>query len=53
MARAYRLTGNDAIAKEYYEQFLSLWKNADTDIPIYQKAKAEYAQLRQSGTKVQ
>ena len=23
-----------------------LWKNADPDIPIYQQAKAEYANLR-------
>jgi len=40
-------------AKEHYEQFLSLRKNADPDNPIYQPAKAEYAQLQQSVTKAQ
>jgi hypothetical protein len=53
MAKAYRLTSNDAIAKECYERFLSLWKEADPDIPIYQIAKAEYAQLQQRATNVQ
>jgi eukaryotic-like serine/threonine-protein kinase len=46
MGRAYKLAGNDTAARKYYEQFLSLWKNADPDIPIYQKAKAEYSQLQ-------
>ena len=51
MARAYRLTGNNAAAQKYYEQFLTLWKSADPDIPIYKDAKAEYAQLRGRATK--
>ena len=29
-----------------YEQFLSLWKDADSDIPILKEAKAEFARLR-------
>ncbi len=29
-----------------YEDFLALWKDADHDIPILKKAKAEYAKLR-------
>jgi hypothetical protein len=28
------------------QNFLTLWKDADPDIPIYQQAKAEYARLR-------
>jgi hypothetical protein len=28
------------------QDFLSLWKDADPDIPILQQAKAEYAKLR-------
>jgi hypothetical protein len=28
------------------QDFLTLWKDADSDIPIYQQAKAEYAKLR-------
>jgi hypothetical protein len=29
-----------------YKDFLSLWKDADVDIPIYKQAKAEYAKLQ-------
>jgi len=29
-----------------YEDFLTLWKDADPDIPIYKHAKAEYAKLK-------
>jgi tetratricopeptide (TPR) repeat protein len=29
-----------------YKDFLSLWKDADTDIPILKEAKAEYAKLQ-------
>jgi hypothetical protein len=29
-----------------YKDFLTLWKDADTDIPFYQQAKAEYAKLQ-------
>jgi len=29
-----------------YKDFLTLWKDADPDIPIYKQAKAEYAQLK-------
>ena len=29
-----------------YKDFLTLWKDADPDIPILQQAKAEYAKLR-------
>ena len=28
-----------------YKDFLTLWKDADPDIPVYQQAKAEYARL--------
>jgi eukaryotic-like serine/threonine-protein kinase len=28
-----------------YKDFLTLWKDADSDIPIYKQAKAEYAKL--------
>ncbi|MBV8893396.1 MAG: hypothetical protein JO266_15740 [Acidobacteria bacterium] len=46
MARAYVLTGNSAKAKNYYQDFFSIWKNADPDVPIMKKAKAEYAKLQ-------
>ena len=51
LARAYALdaatdpaAGNKARAE--YQNFLTLWKDADPDIPIYKQAKAEYAKLQ-------
>jgi len=43
LARAYRLQGDTANAKTWYRDFLSIWKDADPDIPILKQAKAEYA----------
>jgi hypothetical protein len=37
--------GDNASAHKSYEDFLALWKGADPDVPIYQQAKAEYANL--------
>ena len=37
--------GDIAKAKAAYEDFLTLWKDADPDIPILKQAKAEYAKL--------
>jgi hypothetical protein len=34
-----------SLALAAYRDFLTLWKDADPDIPIYKKAKAEYANL--------
>ncbi len=31
--------------RKTYQDFLTLWKDADPDIPIYKQAKAEYAKL--------
>ena len=38
--------GEEAAAGKSYADFLTLWKDADPDIPIYKQAKAEYAGLR-------
>jgi eukaryotic-like serine/threonine-protein kinase len=46
LARAYALQGDTAKAKAAYQDFLTLWKDADPDIPILQQAKAEYAKLK-------
>ena len=46
LARAQRLMGDNASARKSYEEFLSIWKDADPDLPIYRQAKAEYAQLQ-------
>jgi hypothetical protein len=44
--RAYAMQGNTAKAKAAYKDFLTLWKDADPDIPILKEAKAEYAKLQ-------
>ncbi|MGA3328757.1 MAG: hypothetical protein ABSF45_30275 [Terriglobia bacterium] len=46
LARAYALQGNTAKARAAYQGFLTLWKDADADIPIRKEAKAEYANLQ-------
>jgi hypothetical protein len=43
LGRAYALQGDTAKAKAAYQDFLTLWKDADSDIPILKQAKAEYA----------
>ena len=45
LARAYAMQGDTAKAKAAYQDFLTLWKDADPDIPILIAAKAEYAKL--------
>jgi len=45
-ARAYAMQGDSAKAKAAYQDFLTLWKDADPDIPILKEAKAEYAKLQ-------
>jgi eukaryotic-like serine/threonine-protein kinase len=46
LGRAYNMSGDTAKAKTAYHDFLSLWKDADPDIPILKEAKAEYAKLQ-------
>jgi tetratricopeptide (TPR) repeat protein len=46
LGRAYALQGDTAKARAAYQDFLSLWKDADPDIPILKQAKAEYAKLQ-------
>jgi hypothetical protein len=45
IGRAYALQGDTAKARAAYTDFLTLWKDADADIPILKQAKAEYAKL--------
>jgi hypothetical protein len=45
LGRAYALSGDTGKAKTAYRDFLTLWKDADPDIPIMKEAKAEYAKL--------
>ena len=46
LGRAYAMQGDSAKAKTAYQDFLALWEDADPDIPILKKAKAEYAKLQ-------
>ncbi len=46
LGRAYAMAGDTAKAKNAYQDFLTLWKDADADIPILKEAKAEYAKLQ-------
>jgi hypothetical protein len=44
--RAYALSGNAAQARTAYQDFFTVWKDADPDIPVLTQAKAEYAKLQ-------
>jgi eukaryotic-like serine/threonine-protein kinase len=46
LARAYAAQGDTAKARTAYQDFLTLWKEADPDIPILNEAKSEYAKLQ-------
>ncbi len=45
LGRAYALQGDTAKARRAYKDFLTLWKDADPDIPVLKQAEAEYARL--------
>ncbi len=47
LARAHVLQGDTAKARAAYQDFLTLWKDADPDIPMLKQAKAEYAKLQE------
>jgi eukaryotic-like serine/threonine-protein kinase len=46
LGRAYALAGDRVKAKNAYQEFLTIWKDADPDIPMLKQAKAEYAKLQ-------
>jgi eukaryotic-like serine/threonine-protein kinase len=46
LARACALTGDKTKARSAYKDFLTLWKDADPDIPILKQAQSEYAKLQ-------
>ena len=45
LGRAYMIQGDMAKAKSAYQRFLTLWKDADADLPVLKRARAEYAKL--------
>jgi serine/threonine protein kinase/DNA-binding winged helix-turn-helix (wHTH) protein len=48
LARAQVIMHDEKAARQSYEDFLALWKNADPDLPIYKQARAEYTVLRRT-----
>ena len=45
LGRAFVLLGDKIKAKAAYQDFLMLWKDADSDIPVLVQAKTEYTRL--------
>jgi len=46
LGRAQAMLGDHAAARKSYQDFLTLWKDADPDLPIYKQAQAEYTKLQ-------
>jgi len=46
LGRAYALQHDTAKARSAYQDFLTLWKDGDAEIPVLKQAKAEYAKLQ-------
>jgi len=45
IGRAWAMMGDNAAARKSYQDFLTLWKDADPDLPIFREAQAEFAKL--------
>ena len=45
LGRAYAMQGDTAKARGAYQDFLTLWKDADQDVPVLMEAKKEFAAL--------
>jgi eukaryotic-like serine/threonine-protein kinase len=45
LGRAFSLAGDMARARAAYQGFLTLWRDADPDVPLVKQARAEYAKL--------
>jgi eukaryotic-like serine/threonine-protein kinase len=46
LGRAYAAAGDKTKARAAYKDFLTLWKDADPDIPVLKEAKSEFAKLQ-------
>jgi cytochrome c-type biogenesis protein CcmH/NrfG len=46
LARSALVTHDTATARKAFRDFFDLWKDADPDLPVLQRAKAEYAMLQ-------
>ena len=45
LGRTFALSGDTTRAQTAYRDFLTLWKDADPDVPILMQARAEYGVL--------
>jgi tetratricopeptide (TPR) repeat protein len=45
-ARAYALAGETAKSRKAYEDYFTMWNEADTDLPILVRAKRDFAALK-------
>ena len=46
LARAQAMSADKTSARKSYQDFLSLWKRADADLPLLKQAQAEYQRLK-------
>jgi hypothetical protein len=46
LARAAALTDDNATARKAYQDFFTLWKDADANLPALLSARAEYEKLK-------
>ncbi|MGB6683424.1 MAG: hypothetical protein WBH24_07220, partial [Candidatus Acidiferrum sp.] len=46
LARSFALAGDTAKSRAAYNAFFTLWKDADSNIPVLIAARAEYAKLQ-------
>jgi serine/threonine protein kinase/tetratricopeptide (TPR) repeat protein len=46
LARAKAMAGDTAQARQQWQKFLTLWKDADPSLPLLRQAKTEYSRLQ-------
>jgi hypothetical protein len=46
LGKARALARDQAGARQAYQQFLAVWKDADPDIPVLREAKTSYVRVR-------
>jgi hypothetical protein len=45
LARSYAAMGNIPLARQAYQDFFAMWKDADNTIPLVQQARREFTNL--------
>lgn len=46
LGKTYAIAGDKTKARSSYQDFLALWKDADSDLSVLKQARSEYAQLQ-------